>query len=182
MVSGQDDTESDAPMCAYLRIHMIKPRRYMADLAWAARPVACVAASMAVLVTVGVTGCAMSETNAGVVRNDEPGVHQALAEAMERADVVRAKTQAAAQPAILTGSKLRVIWKGEAREILLKIAQAQGLQFRVTGPQPALAMPVFIDIKSATLNETLAAIGDQLGGRGDVVLNDGALELRSKLY
>lgn len=138
-------------------------------------------AAVAAIASILLVGC-QTPPETVIVKRDDPGVYDALTGAIKRADEQRAIADAAKQPAVLAGDHLKVIWEGEAKEILKKIAVAQGLQFRVTGPRPALAMPVFINIKSATLNETLAAIGDQLGGRGDVILNDSGIELRTKLY
>lgn len=90
--------------------------------------------------------------------------------------------QDAAVPASLNGNTMTVIWEGDAAEILKRIAIAQKLEFRLTGPQPRLPLPVFLKLRQATLTDALSQIGEQCGGRAEVVLTDSAIELRSKLY
>lgn len=114
--------------------------------------------------------------------DDTPGVRMSIQQAAIRADAKKAEMADAATPAALTGNTMTVIWEGDASEILKRIAAAQKLAFKHTGPQPRLALPVFVKLRGVTLAQALAAIGEQCGGRADVVLNDSSIELRSKLY
>lgn len=114
--------------------------------------------------------------------DDTPGVRMSILQAAERADVKKAEMADATTPASLAGNTMTVIWEGDASEILKRIAAAQRLTFKHTGPQPRLALPVFIKLRGVTLAQALDAIGEQCGGRADVVLNDSSIELRSKLY
>lgn len=114
--------------------------------------------------------------------DDTPGVSLSIQEAFKRADEQRESMKDAAVPANLSGNTMTVIWEGDAAEILKRIAVAQKLEFRVGGPQPRLPLPVFIKLRNATLAEALTTIGEQCGGRADVVLTDSTIELRTKLY
>lgn len=117
-----------------------------------------------------------------VAPDDTPGVRLSIVQAAVRADAKKAEMADAATPASLSGNTMSVIWEGDAAEILTRIAAAQKLTFKHTGPQPRLALPVFIKLRDVTLPQALAAIGEQCGGRADVILNDSSIELRSKLY
>lgn len=114
--------------------------------------------------------------------DDSPGVRFSIVQAAVRADAKKAEMADATTPASLSGNTMTVIWEGDASEILKRIATAQKLTFKHTGPQPRLALPVFVKLRNATLSQALAAIGEQCGGRADVVLHDSSIELRSKLY
>jgi hypothetical protein len=114
--------------------------------------------------------------------DNTPGVRMSILQAAERADAKKVQMADAATPASLSGNTMTVIWEGDASEILKRIAAAQKLTFKHTGPQPRLALPVFVKLRNVTLAQALAAVGEQCGGRADVVLNDSSIELRSKLY
>ena len=133
------------------------------------------------LVAVGLLGgCASSPPIQ--TPDDSPGVRFSIVQAAVRADAKKAEMADATTPASLSGNTMTVIWEGDASEILKRIATAQKLTFKHTGPQPRLALPVFVKLREATLAQALAAIGEQCGGRADVVLHDSSIELRSKLY
>ncbi len=133
------------------------------------------------LVVAGLLGaCASSPPVA--VPDDTPGVRLSIMQAAVRADAKKAEMADAATPASLAGNTMSVIWEGDASEILARVAAAQKLSFKHTGPQPRLALPVFIKLRDVTLAQALAAIGEQCGARADVILNDSSIELRSKLY
>lgn len=127
-----------------------------------------------------VTGCAAPPPV--VVADNTPGVRLSIKQAIARADVQKAAMSDAAVPASLAGNTMTVIWEGDAAEILQRIAAAQRLEFKSTGPIPRLQLPVFVKLRQASLAEALAAIGEQCGGRADVVLTESTIELRSKLY
>lgn len=114
--------------------------------------------------------------------DNTPGVRMSIQQAVERADAKKAQMADAATPASLSGNTMTVIWEGDAAEILKRIAAAQKLSFKHSGPQPRLALPVYIKLRNVTLAQALNAVGEQCGGRADVVLNDTSIELRSKLY
>ena len=134
------------------------------------------------LVIVGLLSACASPPPAVVAPDDTPGVRFSIMQAAVRADAKKAEMADAGTPASLSGNTMSVIWEGDAAEILTRIAAAQKLTFKHTGPQPRLAMPVFIKLRDVTLTQALAAIGEQCGGRADVILNDSSIELRSKLY
>ena len=76
----------------------------------------------------------------------------------------------------VSGQLITVHWEGNASEVLRKIAQAKGLTFSESGrPLPC---PVAIDATNTDFISVLKNIGTQLGGRADVVLKTGALEIR----
>lgn len=131
------------------------------------------------LLTGLLAGCA---TQKATPEDNTPGVRAAIQDALVRADEKKAQMQAATVPASLQANALTVIWEGDAGEILKRIATSQKLQYKETGPSPRLPMPVFIKLRNATLTQALAAIGEQCGGRADVVLTDSTIELHSKLY
>jgi len=133
------------------------------------------------LVVAGLLGACASTTPVEEPDNT-PGVRMSILQAAVRADAKKAEMADAATPASLSGNTMTVIWEGDAAEILKRIAAAQKLNFKHTGPQPRLALPVFIKLRNVTLDQALAAVGEQCGGRADVVLNDSSIELRSKLY
>lgn len=134
------------------------------------------------LVVVGLLGACTSPPPPPAALDDTPGVRMSIVQAAVRADAKKAEMGNAATPASLAGNTMSVIWEGDAAEILARIAAAQKLTFKHTGPQPRLAVPVFIKLRDVTLTQALAAIGEQCGGRADVILNDSSIELRSKLY
>lgn len=137
-------------------------------------------AAIAVIVAAVLVGCASPQP---VEEPDNtPGVRMSILQAADRADAKKAQMADAATPASLSGNTMTVIWEGDASEILKRIAAAQKLTFKHTGPQPHLALPVFIKLRNVTLDQALTAVGEQCGGRADVVLNDSSIELRSKLY
>lgn len=110
------------------------------------------------------------------------GVQSLLDAAIRSAEEQKATTNAAQMSANLQAQKMNVTWEGEAAEILKRIADAQHLKFKVTGPQPRLHLPVFIRLRAVTLKEALEAIADQCGGRADIELSDDTVELRMRLY
>lgn len=116
------------------------------------------------------------------VPDNAPGVRMSIKQAIARADEYKTAMKDAAVPASLAGNTMTVNWEGEAAEILKRIAVAQKLDFKITGPSPRLQLPVFVKLRQASLAEALAAIGEQCGGRADVVLTESTIELRSKLY
>lgn len=134
------------------------------------------------LIVVGFLGACASQPPLLPAPDDTPGVRISIMQAAVRADEKKAAMADATTPASLAGNTMSVIWEGDASEILGRIAAAQKLAFKHTGPQPRLAVPVFIKLRDVTLTQALAAIGEQCGGRADVILNDSSIELRSKLY
>lgn len=133
------------------------------------------------LVVAALLGACASPKPVDVV-DDAPGVRMSIMQAAVRADAKKAAMADATTPASLSGNTMTVIWEGDASEILKRIADAQKLSFKHTGPQPRLGLPVFIKLRGVTLAQALTAVGEQCGGRADVVLNDSSIELRSKLY
>ncbi|MEX3917909.1 DotD/TraH family lipoprotein [Paraburkholderia sp. BR10872] len=94
--------------------------------------------------------------------------------------VARAGAISAAVPqagtVMVSGQFITVRWKGNAAEVLRKIAEAKGLRFAEVG-RP-IASPVSIDATNTDFVSVLENIGTQLGGRADVVLKSDALEIR----
>lgn len=135
---------------------------------------------IATVVAALLTACASSKPVEAP--DDTPGVRMSIQQAAVRADAKKAEMADSTTPASLAGNTMTVIWEGDASEILKRIAAAQGLTFKHTGPQPRLALPVFIKLRGATLAQALTQIAEQCGARADVVLNDTSIELRSKLY
>jgi hypothetical protein len=111
-----------------------------------------------------------------------PGVRLSLKEAMDSVDKQKQATAAAQETANLGSPRMTVVWEGEGAEILSRIAVAQKLKFKITGPQPRLQLPVFVKLKDVTLVEAIQAIGEQFGQRADAVLTDDTIELRMRLY
>lgn len=117
------------------------------------------------------------------IDEDLPGVKVSLEEAMRRADEMKARVADAGVAADMSAPMIASLnWAGEASEILSRLAVARGLKFKITGPQPRLALPVFIKLRNVSFQDALVAIADQLGQRADVVLHDDMLELRMRLY
>jgi len=137
--------------------------------------------TIAIGMALALAGCA-NEPPAAAPVDDTPGVRMSIQAAIKRADDSKESMIDSTIPASLAGEAMTVIWEGDAAEILKRIAVAQKLTFKQTGPQPRLPLPVFVKLRSVTLNQALEAIGEQCGGRADVVLNDSSIELRSKLY
>lgn len=67
---------------------------------------------------------------------------------------------------------------GDAAVFLREVAQGVGLKAVVTGPQPALPIFIRIQAKDEPLQEVLRRVAEQFGGRADVVLRDGSIEMR----
>lgn len=128
-------------------------------------------------------GCSTQPKAPEVNADDLPGVRISIAQAVKTVDEQRMRAKDAQQHADLSQPVMSAVnWEGEAAEILQRIATAQKLNFKITGPQPRLQLPVFIRLRNVTLNDALVAIGDQLGGRADVVLTDTRIELRMRMY
>lgn len=94
-------------------------------------------------------------------------------------DISRAGAISAARPkpgkVEINGDLVTVVWHGDAPDVIKKIAEAKGLTFAVMGrPVPS---PVAIEAVNSPLLSVLENIGTQLGGRGDVVLKQSALEV-----
>ena len=128
-----------------------------------------------------IAGCALQKP-AVEVNDFVPGVRLSLKEAITSVDKQKAVTRSAQETANLGTGKMTVIWEGEGAEILSRIAIAQKMKFKITGPQPRLQLPVFIKLKDVTLQEAVQAIGEQFGQRADAILTDDAIELQMRLY
>ena len=94
-------------------------------------------------------------------------------------DIARAGAISASAPKAGTvevkGDLVTVVWHGDAPDVIRKIAEAKGLSFAVMGRR--VPSPVAIEAVNAPLLSVLENIGTQLGGRGDVVLKQAALEV-----
>lgn len=88
--------------------------------------------------------------------------------------------EARAQPARMSGATMTVKnYVGEGAVLLKKVADARGLKFRLSGPEPRLPLLVFVDVEGATFEDFLRDVGYQFGQRADVIMAaDGALEIR----
>jgi len=126
-------------------------------------------------------GCAQQKP-AAEANDFVPGVRLSLKEAITSVDRQKEITRSAQESANLGASKMTVVWEGEGAEILSRIAVAQKMKFKITGPQPRLQLPVFIKLKDVTLQEAVRAIGEQFGQRADAILTDDAIELQMRLY
>lgn len=135
-----------------------------------------------VIAPILMAGCASVDLDPKKNVDSEPGVRSSLESAMARADKQKEQTRSAQEKADLGSGSMTVIWEGEGAEILSRVAAAQRLEFKITGPQPRLQLPVFVHLKNVSLPQALAAIGEQFGGRADVILTDSTIELRMKMY
>lgn len=135
------------------------------------------------IVLIGALAACATPAEQVKIEDDGPGVRISLQEALRRADEQKMRTEAAQSSANLSASVMSSVnWKGEGADILSRIAAAQQMKFKITGPQPRLALPVFIELRNVTLKEALQVIAEQFGQRADVVLFDDIIELRMKLY
>jgi ABC-type uncharacterized transport system auxiliary subunit len=90
-------------------------------------------AAIALIIAVVLGACASPQP---VKEQDNtPGVRMSIVQAAERADKKKVEMADAATPASLSGNTMTVIWEGDASEILKRIAAAQKLTFKHTGPQ-----------------------------------------------
>jgi defect in organelle trafficking protein DotD len=76
-----------------------------------------------------------------------------------------------------SGAVLSMDYAGEAKVLLSRLAAANNLQFRVLGPQPHLPLFVIVNVRDAEFVSVLRDIGEQFGGRADLVLNNKAIEV-----
>ena len=127
-----------------------------------------------------VCGCATKPVPPAA--DESPGVHMALVSAMQRADAQKTEVASAQNTADFSQRTMTVIWEGEGAEILRRIAAAQHINFKITGPQPRLQLPVFVHLKNVGLKEAIEAIAEQFGDRANVYLGDDVIELRMRLY
>lgn len=81
------------------------------------------------------------------------------------------------QPAVKEET-VTVSFQGDAAQLLQKVATARGLRFSVHGPRPFLPLPVHVDVVGVSFEEFLTDVGHQFGQRADLVLGEGALEIR----
>lgn len=136
---------------------------------------------LCVAMAAALSGCATPKIEASST-DLGPGVHAMNQAAFREARLKTAEMVASQTPTNLAGARFNVIWTGEAAEILSRIAAARNLKFRVTGPQPRLQIPVFLNLINVTLDEALREIGSQCGQRAEVAELDDAIELQMRLY
>ncbi|WP_321820755.1 MULTISPECIES: DotD/TraH family lipoprotein [unclassified Burkholderia] len=80
-------------------------------------------------------------------------------------------------PPELSGDTITVVWQGDADALLRKVAVARGMEFKVYGPYPRLALPVFINMTSVPFAEFMTDVGHQFGQRADLVLTDNQIQI-----
>ena len=109
-------------------------------------------------------------------------VGDALEQSMARVDTMpgHAKSMdSKAKEATLTGGLITIrSYQNEASKLLSRVAAARGMKFSVQGPEPRLPLFVSIDVENVTFEELLTTVGHQFGQRADIVLSNGAIEIR----
>ena len=109
-------------------------------------------------------------------------VGDALEQAMSRVDTMPAHAKSMdtkAKDATLKGGLITIrSYQNEAAQLLSKVAAARGLKFSVQGPEPRLPLFVSIDVENVTFEAFLSTVGLQFGQRADIVLTNGAIEIR----
>ncbi len=73
---------------------------------------------------------------------------------------------------------ITVSYRGEASDLMRRIAQAQGLAFRVEGPLPHLPLYVAIDATDMRLVDLCREVGMQFGQRADLILTPHSISIR----
>ena len=126
----------------------------------------------------GLDGC----MTAPVATPQTNEVGDALEESMARVDKMPAHNKSADQKApnaTLTGGLITIrSYQNDATKLLARVAAARGMKFSVQGPEPRLPLFVSIDVENITFEEFLTTVGHQFGQRADIVMTNGAIEIR----
>lgn len=127
-------------------------------------------------VSVALTGCATPPPPA-----QRDPIDESISAAIKRSTDVPKFTESSIekpQPAVLSGSKLSMVYVGDALTLLPKIAAANKLNFSVVGPEPRLPLFIQISAKEAPLEHVLRDIAMQFGQRASLALTDKSIEVR----
>lgn len=106
-------------------------------------------------------------------------LNNAIAQQNQAAAFTRtADTKAAPAQLDKADGNITVSYRGEAADLMRRIALAQGLSFRVEGPLPHLPLYVAIDATDMRLVDLCREVGMQFGQRADLVLTPRSIEIR----
>lgn len=138
---------------------------------------------LSIVATFGLMALALSGCmTAPVVAPQANEVGDALEQSMARVDTMpgHAKSMdSKAKDASLSGGLITIrSYQNEAAKLLSRVAAARGMKFSVQGPEPRLPLFVSIDVENVTFDEFLTTVGHQFGQRADIVLTNGAIEIR----
>jgi hypothetical protein len=82
--------------------------------------------------------------------------------------------------AVVEGQSITASFHGDAAVLLKALATARGKEFRILGPRPHLPLIVQVNADAVPLEELLRDVGFQFAQRADLVLTDGAIEIRHR--
>lgn len=69
--------------------------------------------------------------------------------------------------------KIKINWKSEPLELLIEnVAKLSGFGFAVGTPNPGKEVRVTVDIKNVTARDVLKRLGEKLGDKADIVVNN----------
>jgi defect-in-organelle-trafficking protein DotD len=106
-------------------------------------------------------------------------LNQAIAQQGQAAAFTRtADAKAPAAQLDKADGNITVSYRGEAADLMRRIAQAQGLAFRVEGPLPHLPLYVAVDTTNMRLVDLCREVGLQFGQRADLILTPRSIEIR----
>lgn len=103
---------------------------------------------------------------------------EGMARAANETAEFTASVQATPKPAVMAGSSISLNFAGDAKNLLPKIAAANGLKFTILGPQPRLPLFISVDVVNVPLEVFLRDVAEQFGQRASLALNDGSIEIR----
>jgi hypothetical protein len=75
---------------------------------------------------------------------------------------------------------ITIYWSGDAAKLLPEIALKIKKDFSVQG-KPVLPLPVALDVKSASLQQVLESIADQINSRADIILENNSVILEYRI-
>lgn len=81
-------------------------------------------------------------------------------------------------PAAQLGALVTASFQGDAAQLLRRVADARGMELKIRGPKPYLPLVVHVDAVNQPIDDFLKDVGYQFGQRADLVVADGAIEIR----
>lgn len=134
----------------------------------------------AAVVALLIGGCATKPPSPASPQKDSARV--ALEAVLAEADKAPAHTLSAdakAPEAALGGGLITIrSYQNDASKLIGRLAAARNLKFSIQGPEPRLPLFVSIDVVDVTFEELLRQVALQCAQRADIVLTDGAVEIR----
>jgi defect in organelle trafficking protein DotD len=76
---------------------------------------------------------------------------------------------------LIDGQKVTILWRGDAEQLLIRLAQDRGLVFSAHGVR--MPLPVVIDVRGESIENVLSRLRSQVGFRASIDQQQGKLVL-----